>query len=234
MDYRRSVEVTLRDAVQNPLGLLWISLAFSVALVPFSATVFFAIPFAWLAGLWTSCLLCGVVLVAGFRLMTEIAVRHESISTMPFWEGVRHNWRDGLAIGVGTFAVLLVAVLLFSVPLSGIFGQSINLLGVYLVIGWIHLLAFSLPVYARIRREDATIFSIQTVRFAFVTGMRTLLQNPKALLWLFVQSLGWSFIALITIITPVLLLPGFLTLLAVEIVVPVTPWDELSVVATTP
>jgi hypothetical protein len=231
MDYRRSVEVTVRDAVRNSLGLLVVSLLFSASLLPFSTTIFFSVPLAWVAGLWTTCLLAGVVTVAGFRLATEVAARHESISLAPLWRGFREDWLVGMAIGALTFGLLVVAILLFSVRLSGIAGQTINLFGVYLLIGWLLLLGFALPIYGRLTGPASATIPIGNLRFAFRAGLDAFVRNPGGAFWLLVQAAGWTFIAVVTIVTPVLFLPGFLVLLASEVTELTASWDELEMVA---
>jgi hypothetical protein len=44
-----------------------------------------------------------------------------------------------------------------------------------------------------------------------------------------VQAAGWSFIPVVTLNTPVLLLPGFLSLPAAEIAELTVPWERLTV-----
>lgn len=231
MVYKESVELTIRDMVRNSLGVLFISVLFSAALAPFATTALVSGRFAWLAGLWTSCLLCGVVVVAGFRLATEIAARHESIPTTPFWRALREEWPAGIAIGTVTFCLAILAAVLLNLPLSGLAGQTIGLAGIYAAIGWGLLLGFALPVYSRTERSDDGPFPVAESRFALAAGVEMLVREPLATLWLLVQAAGWTFIAAITLVTPVLLLPGFLVLFAAEIAELVIPWEELDTVA---
>lgn len=237
MEYRRSVELTVRDTVRNSLGVLAVSLLFSTTFLPFATTVVLLNPLAWLAGLWTSCLLAGVVAVASFRLTTEIAARHESIPTTPFWRSLRKDWPAGLAVGAASFGVLVLAAMLANLSLSGLAGQVATVAGVYAAIGWGLLLAFALPIYARTEDvvaegDDGTpAFPVERVRFALASGLEVLVREPRATIWLLVQAVGWSFIALVTLITPVLLLPGFLSLLAAEIAETTVPWKRLESIA---
>lgn len=232
--YRKSVELTVRDTVRNSPGVLCISLLFSAALVPFATTVFLSRGLAWLAGLWTSSLLCGVIVVSGFRLTTEIAARHESIPTTPLWRGIREEWSIGVSVGAITFIVLVLLLVLINVPLSGLLGQMVGVMGAYLILGWSLLLGFALPVYARVERSNDGPFPVGEFRFALATGVGTVVQNPLAMLWLLVQTTGWTFIAVVTLVTPVLLLPGFLILLAAEISELTVPWGDLDDIAPVP
>ena len=234
MVYRESVELTVRDTVRNSVGVLFVSLLFSAALVPFATTVLVSGRFAWLFGLWTSCLLCGVVVVAGFRMMTEVAARHESIPTAPFWRGLRTEWPAGVAVGAVTFALLVAAAVLTNLPLSGLAGQTVGVAGVYLLLGWGLLLGFALPVYARTTDGGSGSFPFRTGRFALAAGVETVVREPLATLWLLVQTAGWTFIAVVTVVTPILLLPGFLVLLAAEMAELTVPWPELDAVAPVP
>jgi len=229
MVYRESVELTVRDTVRNSVGVLAVSLLFSAALVPFTSTILISGPLAWLIGLWTSCLLCGVIVVAGFRLMTEVAARHESIPTTALWRGLREEWPAGVAVGGVTFGLIVLAGLLLTLSIPGLGGQVLGLTGVYLVVGWGLLMAFALPVYAR--TERTTDLPVTEGRFALVAGVEMLLREPLPTVWLLVQTVGWTFIAVVTIVTPVLLLPGFLVLLAAEVAELVVSWEDFDVIA---
>lgn len=240
MEYRRNVELTVRDAVRNSIGLLAVSLVFSAAFVPFASSILLSNPLAWLAGFWTSCLLAGVVGVASFRLTTEIAARHESIPTTPFWRGLREDWPAGLAVGAVSFCLVALSAVLANLSLAGLAGHITVVIGAYAIIGWGLLLSFALPIYARTGDAlpdgdgQGSPFPIRRGRFALRAGLEVLVTDPVATLWLLVQAAGWSFIAVVTLITPVLLLPGFLSLLAAEIAELTVPWERLAVESPVP
>lgn len=231
MVYRESVELTVRDTVRNSVGVLFVSLLFSAALLPFASTALVSGRFAGVVGLWTSCLLCGVVVVSGFRLMTEVAARHESIPTTPLWRGLKSEWFAGVAVGTVTFALVVGVAVLTSLPLSGLAGQTVGVAGVYLLVGWGLLLGFALPVYARTTDGDVGAFPFRTGRFALSAAVETVVREPLATLWLLVQAAGWTFIAVVTVVTPILLLPGFLILLAAEVAELTVPWADVNAAA---
>lgn len=207
MQYRRPVQRAFRNALKNTIGLVIASVATSASLLPFITSVFLPVPFGWVVGLWTSSLLLGVVLVGSFSLMDAIANRGVSLGTYYFWAGIESDWKGGLVIGVCTFFVTLVTAVLVDNPLAGVMRVSLTLFGTYLFCGWWVWVSFSLPMLAR----------VDTLQAAFVRGGELLLSKPVAGLWLLVQALGLTLLSIPTIITPVILLPGMLMLLATQI-----------------
>lgn len=223
MSYRGSVAMAVRLAIRNPFGLVLVSLAFSLALTPFITSTAFPSPLTVLAGLWASSLLTGIVLIGGFSLATVVVERSLSLGTSHFWEGIRRDWQGGFVVGAGTFLVSLVTTALVVNPFDGLVGTSLGVAGAHLFAGWWLLVAFSLPWY--VTGTD--------LRTAFRNGALLILEQPVAAVWVVAQGLGWGFIAVVTIVTPVLLLPGFLVVLVTTVVEGaasgsevVTPWTD--------
>lgn len=205
MDPQRTVAETMKLSVRNPSALLVVSLATSFSLLPFLSAVLFGIPLAQLAGLWTTCIFLGITTASGFELMTAVAQRDGSAGLSRFRRGIRNRWRDGFAIGLGTFVVALAILLLVSNPFSGVFQLSVTLFGFYISLGWWIWLAFALPVQVQ---NDLDLTS------ALKVGGVLALNDPISVVWLTVQSVGWTLLAVLTVVTPFVLLPGFLMLLA--------------------
>lgn len=209
MEYRRSVERTFRNAARNPVGLVVVSVLVTATWLPFLTAALLPGGFVWVGGLWTSCLLFGIVAVGAFRLTDVIAERGIPLGTAYLWEGMRQQWRAGLVVGFGTFLAGIAGVGLFANPFRGLLGLSIQVSGVYVVVGWWTWAAFSLPGLSGRRLRP---------REAFAGGGVLLLARPVAAIWLLVQTAGVTVVALATVVTPVLLLPGATTLLVTHVV----------------
>lgn len=210
MKYRRPAVDAVRLGAKNAVPLVAVSALVSLVTIPLASSALLAPDYGWLAGMWTSCLLGGIVLVGGFAQCTAIAERQMHTGTAPLRGGMRRGWRGGLVIGIVTFGLFLGAIGLMVLPYSGLRGTGLSLIAGYLVTGWFVLLAFSLPSYAR---GDGA----QSLRGAFATGLDRILRTPGAAVWYLVQSAGWIILSVLTLVTPFLLLPGFLMLLAVTI-----------------
>lgn len=209
MEYRRPVELTFRNTARNPVGLVVVSVLVTATWLPLLTAALLPVGSLWVGGLWTSCLLFGIVVVGAFRLTDVIAERGISLGTEYLWEGMCQQWRAGLIVGFGTFLAAIVGVGLFANPFRGLLGRSVQVFGVYVIVGWWAWAAFSLPGLSGQRLRS---------REAFAGGGVMLLARPGAALWLLVQTAGLTVVALATVVTPVLLLPGVTTLLVTHVV----------------
>ena len=211
MKYASTVVRTTRLAVRNPFAIVLVSVATTVAVLPFITGFLFAGLIGGLVGLWTTSFLLGFVAVGGARIATVTLEREVSLGTDYFWEGIHRGGRMGLTIGLGTFVVTLLALVAVANPLSGILRWSLALVGIYLVLGWFVLATFGLAFWAP--SLDHT-----DVRGSFVQGGTLILEEPLGAGWLLVQAVGWTLLSIPLILVPVLLLPGFVQTLGIAIV----------------
>lgn len=209
MKYRKPPVDAIRLGTKNAIPLVAVSALTSLAALPLATSALLAPGFGWVAGMWTTCLLWGIVLVGGFAQCVAVAERQVHTGTAALWAGIRRGWLGGLIIGVATFGLCLSAIGLVVLPYGGLRGTSLSLIAAYLVVGWVLLLAFSLPSYVRDDDRD--------LRGAFASGFDRILRAPGAAVWFLLQSIGWTILSVVTLVTPFLLLPGFLMLLAVTI-----------------
>jgi hypothetical protein len=212
MDYAKAVTRSVRLAVRNPYALVLVSVATTVSLLPFVTGLLIAGPVGGLAGLWFSSFLLGFTAAGGARIMTAVTERNLSLGTRYFWEGCRQATVTGPAVGVGTFLVAVVAIGLTLVPVGGLFGTSLAVFGVYLLLAWYVVVMFALPLWAAL--DDPLHISE-----AFSAGGGLILERPAAAGWLLVQTVGWSLLSVPLFVAPALLLPGFLQLVATGIVI---------------
>jgi hypothetical protein len=211
MKYADTVVRTTRLTVRNPFAVVLVSLAVSVSTLPFLTGAVLAGSLGGLAGLWTTSFLLGFVSVGGARIFAVVVEREVSLGTSYFWEGVRSGTRMGLAVGAGTFIVVLATILLGLNPLDGVAGMSVALVGVYALVAWFVLAMFSLTAWASMEGQLG-------IRDAFTEGGRLVLEEPVSAVWLVVQAVGWTLLSIPLIIAPMLLLPGFVQLLGTAII----------------
>ncbi|RJT07890.1 hypothetical protein [Halococcus sp. IIIV-5B] len=211
MKYASAVVRSARLTVRNPFAVVLVSVGVTVSLLPFVTGVIVAGVLGGLVGLWLTSFMLGFVGAGGARLMTIILERESSLGTDYFWEGLRDAQRIGPAIGVGTFVVSIVAIVLLSLPGNDVISIGISLLGVYLLAAWFVVVVYALSLWAAF--ENA-----RDVRSAFVDGVTLILEEPTAAGWILVQSVGWTLLMVPLIIAPVIVLPGFVQLIATEIV----------------
>lgn len=204
MQYRRTVERTFRNAVENSIGLVFVSILTSLTFVPLLTSVLFQSPFAWVAGLWTTCLTLGIVLVGVASFTETVVSRGVSLGMGYFWAGIRRHWSAGVIIGMMTFAVILVSFLLILYPFTGYVRMTVIVFGVYMLLGWWVWVMFALSVL---------ISEGKSVQGAFTRAGLVLLDRPLAGIWYLIQALGLAALAVLTIVTPFILLPGLLCLL---------------------
>ncbi|WP_136688571.1 hypothetical protein [Halorhabdus amylolytica] len=211
MEYADTVVRAVRLSVRNPFAILLVSVGVSVSLLPFVTGILVAGTLGAIVGLWTTSLLLGFVSVGGARITATVYERRVSIGTSYFWEGVREGWVMGLAIGIGTFFVSLFALLLSMNTLGGALGMSIIMFGVYALLAWYVLALFVLTVWGASDGPDG-------IEASFRQGGIVLVEHPIAGLWVLVQTIGWTLLSIPLIIAPILLLPGFVQLVATAII----------------
>jgi hypothetical protein len=211
MKYAGAVVRSARLTVRNPFAIVLVSVAVTISVLPFVTGVLVAGPPGGLAGLWLSSFMLGFVSAGGARLMTVILEREVSLGTDYFWEGLRSATRIGPVVGLGTFAVSVVAITLVSIPGTDVVSLAIALVGIYLLVAWFVVVMYALTLWA-------AFDSPRGVRAAFVDGMTLILEEPIAAGWVLVQTIGWTLLAVPLIIAPVVVLSGFVQLIATEIV----------------
>lgn len=211
MKYAGSVVQSARVTVRNPFAVLLISIAATVALFPFLTGIILGGTAGGLVGLWTTSFMLGFVAVGGARITTVTLEREVSLGTDYFWEGIKKGTVMGPVVGVGTFLVALVAIVLSSIPADGLVGMSLILFAVYLLLGWFTLAMFALTLWASFENS-------RDVRSAFTEGATLILEEPAAAIWLLVQTVGWTLLSIPLIIAPMLLLPGFVQMVSTAIV----------------
>lgn len=211
MEYADTVVRSVKAAVRNPFAVVLVSLAVTVSLIPFISGLLIAGAFGGLVGLWTSSFALGFVGTGGARISWFLLEREVSFGTEYFWEGIRDGTKMGAIIGLVTFVVALTAITLAGLPIGGIVGLSVAMIGVYLLLGWFVLATFALTMWTSY--DDPT-----AVRRAFIEGGTLILERPASAVWLLIQTIGWTLLAIPLIIALVLVLPGFIQLIGTAIV----------------
>lgn len=209
MNYTDSVAGTVRVTIRNPFAIVLVSLATTVSVVPFVTGFLVADIVGSVVGLWTTSFMLGFVAVGGARIATVTLEREVSLGTDYFWNGIHQGRRMGLAIGLGTFVSMLTALLAVANPVGGVVGLSVSLVGVYLVLVWFTLATFTLAIWAS---------SGDDVLDSFLRGGTLILEEPISAVWLLVQAVGWTLLAIPLVLPLVLVLPGFVQLLGISIV----------------
>ncbi|MFB6074780.1 MAG: hypothetical protein ABEJ89_07190 [Haloarculaceae archaeon] len=210
MKYADTVVRAVRLTVRNPFAIVLVSVATSVSLLPLFTGALVAGPLGAVVGLWTTSLLLGFVAVGGARLVSVVYERELSLGTSYFWDGIRAGTKMAPVVGVGTFLVVVLALVLLLNPFRGLLRLSVALLGVYALLAWYVLATFALAVWAASDRTAG-------IRSSFAGGGALVLEHPVAGVWVLVQTIGWTLLSIPLIIAPVLLLPGFAQLVNVSI-----------------
>lgn len=206
MEYKQSVGATLSGGYRNLSGLIVLSLGITLTLAPLAAAGVVGTPLAVLGGLWATCLLLGVGVVAACRFTTVVAERGVSVD---LWPSIAPAVKDptlGLKLGAITFGVLLVAVL---VPLLAPAAyRSIGIgAAAFLLALWYLLVAFATPELGTGRRLRAALRA---------SGVR-LVESPGSAVAFLALTLACAILTGITVVTMGLFLPGTLSLLAAQI-----------------
>ena len=210
--YPRVVARSGRLAVKNPFGVVCISVATSLAVVPLVVGTLVGGVVGALVGLWTCCLILGFVTTGSVTMAVAIVTREISLGTSEFVEGVKNGQTMGPAVGVGTFVVSLLAVALAVLPLSGVVGWSAKLVGVYLVASWYVVAMVALVHWAS---DDAP----SDVRTSFVNAVDLIFRRPALIVWIPIQSIGWLLLSIPLLIFPFVVTPGLVTVIGTAMVV---------------
>ncbi|WP_336339453.1 hypothetical protein [Haloarcula brevis] len=201
-----SLRSTLRNGYRNLVGTVVVSLLVSLSMLPLAATTTVGTVPAVLGGLWTSCLLLGITLIAGFRFATTVAERGVPIAVLPPIRATLGTPMTGLALGGLTFLITTGSLVLVSVipPAYGAFAVGI---AVTFPIEWYLLVAFSVP----------ELGAGQPLSASLRTGLARLLDAPRAAAVFLTASFLFVLLAGVTVITIGLFLPGTLCLLAAHV-----------------
>ena len=206
MAYKQSIKAALTGGYRNLAGLIVLSLGITLAFVPLAAAGVIGTPLAVLGGLWTTCLLLGIGVVAACRYTTIVAARGVSIDLWPSIVPALKDPTLGLKVGAATFCVLLLAVL---VPLlaPGPY-RSIGIgVAAFLLVLWYLLVAFATPELGTSRRLGSALRA---------SGVR-LVESPGSAVAFLVLTLACTILTGITVVTMGLFLPGILSLLAAQL-----------------
>jgi hypothetical protein len=206
MNATETLGSAVRHGYRNLVGTIVVSLLVSLSLAPLVGTIRVGTSLAVLGGLWTSCLLLGVTLVAGFRFATTVAERGVPIAVLPHLRAAVAAPVTGLGIGIITFLVT-VASLALALLTPSAFRAVATGVAAFLLVDWFLLLAFAVP----------ELGSDQTLRVALRAGLERLLVAPGAVALFFAVSLLCALVAGVTVVTIGLFLPGALCLLAAHV-----------------
>lgn len=206
MNYRESLVTLARQGYRNLVGLITISVATSFAFVPIGASVLVGTSLAVLAGLWATCLLLGVVVVAAFDFTTTVADRGVPVPVLPSFAMAVRSPQTGLKLGALAFVITVVAVGLSGVAPAAYRPFAIGI-SWFLVVTWFLITAFAAP----------ELGSRQPLSTALRASADRLGRSPGRALWFVALTLVSMLIAGITVITLVLFFPGVLALLAAGI-----------------
>ena len=214
MEYKRPIKATLSGGYENLAGLIVLSLGITLALVPLAVAGVIGTPLAVLGGLWTTCLLLGIGVVAACRFTTAVTARGVSIDLWPSVAPAIKNPTLGLKVGVVTFGVLFAAVLVLRLAPEAYRSIAVGV-AAFLLVLWYLLVAFATPELGTSQR---LVSALQA------SGVR-LVASPESVLAFLVLTLVCAFVTGITVITMGLFLPGLLALLAAQMASAVT--DEV-------
>lgn len=203
MNYREFTVTTFRAGYRNLVGLVLISLLVGLALVPIVAAAVVGTSLALLGGLWTTCLLVGIVVIAGFRFTSHVAERAVPIAVLPAVAAAIRNPTAGLALGAVTFGVVVFATVLVGVSPGG-YRPLASGFAAFLLVAWLLLGAFAAP----------ELGSGLGLRPAIRASAARVARSPQRVAWFLVVSFACTLLAGVTVVTLVLFLPGLLALLA--------------------
>lgn len=212
MNYRQFTITTVRYGYRNLVGLIVFSLLAGLALTPLAAMAFVGTSLALLGGLWTSCLLLGIVAIGAFRFTAIVAERGVPIEIRPNVAFAVRNPTTGLAVGTVTFGVVVAAVTLVGLVPGAYRPMAAGFSG-FLLVAWYLLTAFAAPELGDGRRLSR----------ALRASADRLGRSPGRVAWFLVLSFASTLIAGVTVVTLLLFLPGVLALLAARAAIGVDP-----------
>lgn len=202
MSYRATVTSAARTAVRNAVGLASASVLLSLTGVPVLAAAPFG-PLAVLGGLWATCLLSGVALVAVFDFAVEAADRGVGIDFLPHLSAATNRAVFGLKLGALTFAVVAVPLVAVGVA-PGPIRPLVAGLGGFVLLCWYVVVSFA----------SLDISGGEPLGSALRAGATRAVSAPAAVIVFVLLSGVCAALAGVTVITLFLFLPGVLALLA--------------------
>lgn len=203
MNYREHTVATVRAGYRNVVGLVVVSILAALALVPLAATTVVGTWLALLGGLWTTCLLLGIVSTAAFRFASVVAERGVPVAVRPNVIPAIRNPVPGILVGVVSFVVLLTSVVLIGVAPEPYRPIASGFVG-FLLIAWFLLVAFAAPELGDGRGLSLSIRA----------SADRLVRSPYRVAWFLLLAVVCTLVAGLTVVTLVLFLPGVLALLA--------------------
>lgn len=209
MAYGTPIVRSLKAGRRNVIGIVAVSAAFSAAWFPFVSSIALG-GGGWIAGLWTSSLLVGIVLFGAMAYAAEVATRDARIPVSAFGDGIVANWKRGLGVGVVTFAVAVVGSFLLQLPADTLPETAVRVFGAYLLVQYYVLAGFALSAYA---------LDGGSLREAVSEAVRLVVVRPDYAVWYVLQVAGWTFLAALTLVSVAILLPGYLAVLSTAFVV---------------
>ena len=206
MDYKRTIRATANGGYENLAGLIVLSLGITLTLAPLAAAGAVGTPLAVLGGLWATCLLLGIGVVAAARYTMAVATRGVAVD---LWPSIVPTLKDpvlGLEVGAVTFGVSIAAVLAPLLAPSAYRSVAIGI-GAFLLVLWYLLAAFATP-------ELGTGRGLGT---ALRAGGSRLVESPGSAVVFLVLTVVCTLATGITVVTMGLFLPGLLSLLAAQL-----------------
>lgn len=203
MNYGQFTVTTARHGYRNLVGLVVISLLAGLAFAPLVAMAFVGTSLALLGGLWTTCLLLGIVVVAAFRFSTTVARRGVPMAILPSVASALRSPTTGLAVGTVTFGIVVVAVAVVGIMPEAYRPMAVGFAG-FLLVAWFLITAFAAPELGDGRRLSPALRK---------SGIR-IGRSPDHIMLFLILSFACTLVAGVTVVTLLLFLPGVLALLA--------------------
>lgn len=202
MSYRNTAATAARTAVRNAVGIASASVLVSLTGLPLFAAVPFG-PVAVVGGLWATCLLFGVALVAVFGFAVEATDRGVGVEFKPHLEATIRRPVLGLKLGALTFAVVLGPVAVIGVAPES-FRPTVAGIGGFVLLCW----------YAVVSFASLDIVDGGRLGSALRSGATRAASAPVTVIVFVLLSGLCAALAGATVITLFLFLPGVLALLA--------------------
>lgn len=201
MSYRKTVASAARTVVRNAIGVAVASVLLSLTGLPALASVPFG-SLAVLGGVWATCLLGGVALVAVFDFAVEAADRGVGVAFLPHLAAAADRPVLGLKLGALTFGVVaapVAAVGLAPGPLRAVVAG----VGGFALLCWYVVVSFASVDFVEGRPLGS----------ALRAGAVRAVSAPGAAVVFVLLSAVCAAVAGVTVITLFLFLPGVLALL---------------------
>lgn len=215
--YRETLVAAGRTVWYNLTGVVIVTLAVWVTLVPLLATVAIGRPFAVLGGLWATCIALGVALVALFRYATTVVDREARVEVGASVRAAVEHPRVGMVLGASTFGVVVAGLGVVGLAPDGVRGTAAGLAG-FLLVFWYLLVGFGSP----------ELGAGESLRTALRAGGLRIGRSAVGTVGFLGLSALVSLAAGVTVVTLVLFLPGLLGLLAVAVATNIATVEDLS------